>query len=409
MTTTQLNKYIFPFSLVYFAISYLVAINWYYEGFFETWNIFFDTNPNVLLSIHAHGTGLYVLRHPFSELFSFPVRLIDAIFGNIFAVSDRQELRELIALSISPIFSSLTLIYFYKTICLLNLKALDVCIFTLIFTACFTNLLFSIIPETYPISGLLITFLIYYSVKNDREQRPGNRLIWFSLALLLAGVTITNISIFCIVYTIHLVRTEKESWFKAGKQALLYSIPALLITICYYKISHYQSAPEITTDKSPLFYLDFVNISIGQMVQNLVNLFCASLNGLLAAFPRIADNPYYQGNYLYFTRDKHDFLSVFFFACIWGGILLQAKKHMMEEKWRNIYITCIPIIVFNFALHTLFGLEMFLYTQHWITPLFLLLIPSLQNRHFFSISLLLLLLVVNINFFMKIGELVAFQ
>ena len=57
--------------------------------------------------------------------------------------------------------------------------------------------------------------------------------------------------------------------------------------------------------------------------------------------------------------------------------------------------------------HVLFGQEMFMYTQHWIIPLCLILVPVLSGKRALSIALLLLLVGVNLQFLLNIEQLVA--
>jgi len=153
-------KFVLLFSFIYCLLCYSLAVHWHDKGYFLVFDIFFDTDPNSNLASFAHGWGRHAISHSFLELFSIPIRIIEMIYSNLFMVADRLEFREIIALSISPIFSALTLIYFYRILILLNIKTLDANIFTLIFAVSFSNIIFAIVPETYAISCFLISIFL---------------------------------------------------------------------------------------------------------------------------------------------------------------------------------------------------------------------------------------------------------
>lgn len=403
-------KLVLLFSFVYCLLCYSLAINWYETGYFSVFNIFFDTDPSSNLASFAHGWGRHARIHAFLELFSIPIRIIEMVYSFFFAIADRLEFRELIALSISPIFSSLTLIYIYRILIILNIKTTDANIFTLIFAVSFTNLVFSVIPETYAISCFFITYLIFYFLNNERKKCSGNILVWFSLAVLLAGITITNIFIFYLIFIVHLLKNEQLSRLDAFIKASFYSVIALLIVMAFYKVSHFVLDYETGTEGNSKWIAKFMTASFGELKSNIVNLFSASINSFAATYPNVTALDKcgdFACNQLSFIRDKSDFLLLTCVAIIWGAIIFHSKKLVFEKRWQNLYIICGLIVVFNFALHILFGREMFMYTQHWITPLLLLLVPIIQNKRFISIGLLLLLIIMNFNFLFNVEQLIA--
>ena len=105
-------KFVFLFNIFYFLLCYAIAIYLNEKGYFLVFDIFFDTDPTSNLNSIAHGWGRHAISHAFLELFSIPIRIIEMIYSSFFMVSNRLEFRELIALGISPIFSSFTLVYF---------------------------------------------------------------------------------------------------------------------------------------------------------------------------------------------------------------------------------------------------------------------------------------------------------
>jgi len=411
MVGTNKNlKLVLFFSFAYFISCYAISISWYYNGYFAVNNIFFDTDPSTTLASFAHGWGRHAVSHAFLELFSVPVRIIEFAFSRLGTISNRLEFRALIALAISPIFSALTLVYFYKILRKLKVKTIDANIFTLIFATSFSNVIFAIVPETYAISCFLIALLVYYYLKSGGIRQSGDSPVWFIIAILLTGITITNICIFFLVFSTYLLKKEKLSYYNAFKRASLYSISAILLVLILYKMSHFLLDFE-TGKEGGVDWIDrFLTKSLYNAGLNLVNLFSASTNAFLAALPTTVLCTNRIGitcNALSFTRYEADYLWLISVAVLYLVFAFFSRKYLKEKRWQDLYLISGLIIVFNFLLHVLFGLEIFLYTQHWLIPLCLILVPVLSGRRALSITLLLLLVGVNLQFLFNVEQLVA--
>jgi Family of unknown function (DUF6080) len=405
-------KFVLLFSFIYCLLCYSLAIHWYEKGYFSVYDIFFDTDANTVLTSMSHGRGRHAITHAFLDLFSIPIRIIEMTCSNLFVVTDRREFRELLALSICPIFSSLTIVYFYRCLTLLNIKIFDANIITLIFAASFTNIIFSIVPETYAVSCFFISCLIFYFFNSEREKTSGSFVVWVALAVCLTGITVTNICIFFLVFMVHLLKNEQLSWLGAIKKACFYSLGVLFLIIFFYKFSYFILDMKEGHEGGAKWLSVYLTSSFWEFKWNIINLFGASINSFVSAYPAVIvlDNcGDFICNKLSFTRDKSDFLLLACVAIIWGAVAFFSRKFVFEKKWQNLYLVCGLIIAFNFTLHALFGREMFMYTQHWITPLLILLVPIIQNKRFISISFLLLLVIMNVNFLFNVEQLVALK
>ena len=413
-TNRNLNLVLF-FSFVYFISCYAISISWYYNGYFDVYNIFFDTDPNKNLSAFAHGRGMHAVSHAFLELFSVTIRIIEFAFSSLSTISNRLEFRELFALAISPIFSALTIVYFYKILMQLKIKTIDANIFTLIFAASFSNVIFAIIPETYAISCFLNALLVHYYLRSGQMKQSGSPLAWLIIAILLTGITITNIGIFFLIFSAHLLKNEKFDYYNTFRKASLYSISAVLLVFIYYKMSHFLFSAITGIDLKTGSVIDwiakYVTTSLYKAGINIINLFSASINAFLAASPKtiapyiFSSEVWY--NLLSFTRYKADYLWLSSVAILCSAFAYASKEHLKEKRWHDLYLISGLIIVFNFSLHVLFGREMFMYTQHWIIPLCLILVPVLSGRRALSITFLLLLVGVNLQFLFNVEQLVT--
>jgi hypothetical protein len=360
---------------------------------------------------------MHAVSHAFLELFSVTIRIIEFAFSSLSTISNRLEFRELLALAISPIFSALTIVYFYKILIQLKIKTIDANIFTLIFSASFSNVIFAIIPETYAISCFLIALLVHYYLRSGQMKQSGSPLTWLIIAILLTGITITNIGIFFLIFSAHLLKNEKFDYYNTFRKASLYSISAVLLVFIYYKMSHFlfSAITGIDIKTGSVGGIDWIakyaTTSLYKAGINIINLFSASINAFLAASPKTIDPYIFSSevwyNLLSFTRYKADYLWLSSVAILCSAFAYASKEHLKEKRWHDLYLISGLIIVFNFSLHVLFGREMFMYTQHWIIPLCLILVPVLSGRRALSITFLLLLVGVNLQFLFNVEQLVT--
>jgi hypothetical protein len=202
----------------------LIALDWYHKHYFSGHDVFFDTDTVTNLSSVASGWGRNTYTHSFLELFSFPIRCLSLISN----ATDNSDFRKIIAISISPLFSSLKIFIFYKI--LENNDFKNKMLITLFYTFSFSNLIFSIIPESYAISSFFIAFAFYYYFECSRKMNSKDS-VWFFLACALTGFTITNVFIFFIVYFIFLTSIYAFNKLNAFKKVSLFSVISIGLSV----------------------------------------------------------------------------------------------------------------------------------------------------------------------------------
>lgn len=402
------------FLFAYFLICYATALYWYESGYFSVSDIFFDSDPDTNLASFAHGVGRNSLTHALQELIFYPIKGIEVIYQLAVDIQDVARLREIVALTISPLFSTLTLICFFYILRELQLDTKSAVWFTVLFAVSLNNIVFAIIPESYAVSGFLIAALIYYQLRLANLGQGGHPLVWGVLAVCLAGVTVTNIAIFCLVYFVHLFRIQGFNYFKAALIAGGYSLGALIIMVALYKVSHWgDTATDVRSDwiNGAGNVATFVISSLWQVKSNLINLFAASVNALVGFNPNVFLNqcsPETVCNAVSVTRrTDSDLIWLGVVAALSIAMIGLSVKPLTDQRWHNLYFVSIPIIAFNFLLHSLFGQEMFLYIQHWILPLLLLLVPILVKRLWMVPTLSALFIAVNLYFLFSVDAIVT--
>ena len=381
-----------------------MAVCWYNNGYYDNWDIFFDTDPDVNLNAFAHGSGKLTSRHPLVAALTLPIRLIALVVAAAGLVSDEHVFRELLALGVCPLCSALSLIYYYKILILLKVKALDAKIFTFIFGACFSNILFAIIPETFALSCLLSTALVHYYLWCKELKSSGNTKVWVFLGVFLAGVTISNICIFFIIFYLHLVRNETSNHLSAFKKASTYSVLSLALAVFLFKSVILCLGVQEGFNPLPTYVKNWTVSSIGGFCKNIFNLCLSSIHSFFGFFSKVKYNKHIEMNSFTFICPLRAYKYLAVTAAISLAFLIYTAKYIKLTRWRELYLISILIIGYNFLLHSIFGREMFLYSQHWILPLNLLLLPILSQKRVLSVSCLILMIIINIDFFLDIEQ-----
>ena len=270
------------FGAAYLVVMYAVALYWHSRGYFDIRNLFFDADPDTNLTTFSHGWGRRALSHPLLELVSVPVRVLGWVVFQVGLVSSVVKLREVLALSVSPVFSAATLVAFYGVLRTVHVGRIDAYLFTLLFALAFSNLIFAVLPETFAISGLLVTLLVGYYLRCREKGSPGSDVVWSLLGIAMAGVTVTNAAIFAIVYALHLTRSRGLPVWRALLGAGVYGagVAAFVVVVCVvvYALLDVRMGSEGRLE----WIVRFLTKSGAEAVANLLNLFSASVNAFVA-------------------------------------------------------------------------------------------------------------------------------
>ncbi len=233
--------FIIGYCVLFFIGTYGLAIAWNTRGYFEYYDIFFDTDPSANLNSFVKGWygGRNAISHPLIELLSVLVRFLAIPIQIIGLIPPGFKAREIVALGISPLFSTLTILVFYQLVGLFGFLVDRKVGFTLLFSLAFSNLLFAIVPETYSISGLFVCLLLFYYFYCQQKNIKGHFLVWLLLGVALAGTTISNIGILVVVYFLNLYRSKIHSTKIIILKSISIMIMGLVIVIGFYYTNNY--------------------------------------------------------------------------------------------------------------------------------------------------------------------------
>lgn len=216
---------------------------------------------------------------------------------------------------------------------------------------------------------------------------------------------------FFLIYVAHLVNTEKNTLPRAVQKSSLYSLTATILALTVYFVLLQVFKVEVDQSKTIQFITapDWTSTSISMTASNFINLLGTTSNSILGIFPITLPNQFCED--IEVTCNKISFIrqtvSAPLMICATGVLfwaIASSKKH-----WQSVHFLCLWILGYNLLLHTFFGREMFLYSQHWVTALCLILFAPLAKRRLLSYLLLALVIGAEINFFLSVEDLVAWS
>lgn len=388
--------------LFYFIGLYYIAIVWYESGYFSTYNMFFDADPNTNLASLAHGWGWgrNAASHPLLEYFSIIPRVLVKVFSFFVLIENEIRLREYIALAFSPFFGCISIVLFYCLLSKLKFSFMEKKLLFFFYVLSFSNLIFSVLPESYSISSALIISSLYYYVR-CKEQGVGSLAIWFLIGLGLVGVTISNIAVFCIVYSAYLYDVRGRRLLRAITEACVASTCLTFVALGLLKSAIYVLNAEAGVEGGAAWASTYFSISIHDQVTRFVYLIFAFFDTYSALFSTVK-----VGNFT-FHRGGEEFFQIAFVVSFVGIALAFSFKYF-KALYSGVFCTILVLIVlFNVTLHTFFGREMFLYSQHWLAATTIILAPIIIAYPVFTWLVLTVTCIANLTFFLRISQSVS--
>ncbi len=390
--------------LALFGVHAWFAVEWYAAGAFSFDDGFFDADPLSNLNALAHGWGRRSLIHPhLANFFAVPIRLLDVIDARLFGGVDRERFREYVALSISPIATLIATLAVYRTVVLLHASRRTAVLVSLLYASSFSMLLFGTIPEAFPISNALMALLFWYAASQVRAGSDGRMLVWSVLGFLLISMTITNAVAFFIIRALHRRYTGGESWrvsvLRAGAQTALVAGVAIGSGFLAIQLLGYQE--EAARAGVGSYVTSFVSLAPASILRNLANLGLAMGQSMLSfgtmerPLRFCADLP--QCHAVFFSHPSPSFLVFALGFGLLAAVAALAWSALKTGEHTAQWLGCLGILAFNIGLHAVFGTEMFLFSQHWVTPLLLLMVPRVHRAPTAWTVVLMIQLVVNLS------------
>ncbi len=389
------------FLTAYFLVAYATAVMWTYSGYFSAYDVLFDADPNTNLKSFTNGWvgGRNARTHPLIEFLALPSQLIGPSIYALAHDSLAAIAEKLIALAYAPFFLTVALFFYIKILKALKLDGANLWIAFGAFSFCFSALLFSVVVETYAISCALIAALLYHYMRSAWTKSEKS-LTWVVFSVLLPGVTITNAGMFLIVYAAHLRRAGRgrlQSLVHAAVLALLGVTVALLAQ----QLTLHLTGVAVGTEGGQKWIHDFSSFTSYGIFKRLIHLSGALVNTYVAAFPN------FDGEKFSFLRRPDEYWLIIATIVVELVIVTVAHRCQRDFGHHEFFRMLAALMVFNVALHTFFGYEMFLYSLHWAVPLTLLLTPALLKFRGWSIVALGSMAAINMAFIASVHSILA--
>lgn len=362
--------------IVAFAAKLALAIELEDARLFSLVNVFFDADPPRNLYAIAHGNGLGLLSHPGSNwLFSPWVRAADTLVFQHLVDAPPERRREAIALLISPLASTGTTALLYLTVRRLVLSVWTAFGVALLYCVAFSSFVFGVVPESYAVSALCLTAVAFVLASRDDHPWLAKPATWVALFVVTSAVTISNGLLVWLGFAVdlHTRGHPPREIVRRCAQLLGFGLPLLGLV----------SLPLLLAGTGGLaegagWLSRFASLAPASALRGLMDFVLIQ--------PRLLVGFWYATSAVHFgspdsALEAHSFIGTLagLPSLLTAAALLATGVWGARRLWRGtrvqraIALYAGGVWIGNSALHAVFGREVFLYGQHWLFALLLLL------------------------------------
>jgi hypothetical protein len=363
-------------------------------GVLHQWDVLFSADPAVYTTSFATGANTFTwggrsFVHPNISNVIYPlVSLAAAAIHAVRPAVSAAAAARLLAALVCPLASAATAAVLLAACTEFGLGLFDAVLLVLIYVASFSGLVFGSIPESYCLSALVFAVLFRTTIRAVRDPTSASAggARWVAIGTLLASITITNLIPFGLVAA--LVRRRQASRSAALAWAAGVGAIAFAITIVAYLVGA-RLAPQA---------LPFTPTASGQVkerhgfdaAQSFVEFPIALANTIAPPAPirGPGDEPRQTMQFsLSYDAPPGRIPGQWWRAVLVLAVLATggACAWWLAPWQRAVVGAAAAVVAFNWLLHTFYGTEYFLYSQHWEVPLLVLLatlvaIPDPRRR-----------------------------
>ncbi len=409
-----------------FCIHLLVALMLFAEGAIQL-NLLFESDSSWYFQGFAFGTGAYGsyggrgIVHPnIANLIHPIIALLTAAGALVLGDASREVIRYCLAAGVAPAAAALRNVFLFLALTTTGYSRRDALLGVALTTAGFSGVLFGSIPESFGLTAAVLAY-VFYLVAQDRPfgrvERP-----WLLAGMLLFSITTTNIVPFGLLLT-YLIYSHKHRIRVALEGAASTCFGAAVISGGLFVVltSAHGASSYLTRDVGQLEDIDpSVRSAVFRVPNSLVNSIVAEKPSVVFAGPASEGNTAQRTQAIRFTfrRDLGDILAadrratyaetarpnpvlrLLSFGLIGGLVALGMFAYSAIGVGKRLLASAAIIqLSYNWVFHSLFGKELFLYSQHWYVPLVVLLLTGVAEgarRRTLARILLSVLLVMSV-------------
>jgi hypothetical protein len=394
-----------------FALCYGLATAFGRTGVFEYVDVLFDTDVAWFLQGFSDGMGTGTgwgarsVVHPnVANLVNPPVRALAAACASVNACADPALTRQTLALFVSPAAAAIETLFLFlgiRTIFQSDGRALVVAMLNL---TLLPTLIYGALPESFALSGCAFA-AFFYLVCRTAAGRSVHQLWWALAGTAVASITVTNVWLFALGYT---VAHARDRWLTvnallsaarvAGTALAVTAVLALVVGATYDALPQYgtplQQLRELRAPRERLaerrwhaaisetaglalsgaFF--YVPKSLGDTILPPRPLIYGRALGLDTTRGTIGARaePSLQ---IGFREASPDWGTLLALAALAGAAALAVTAHGPQ---RLVYRVALMLLAGNWAFHSVFGAELFLYAKHWSVAVAILLCSWLDVK-----------------------------
>ena len=376
---------------------------WKSHHVFAQDNIVFDADPPSRLSQLAHGWGDHTLAHPILPyIFSVPFRIIAAVFLKVHLTDNPVQLREGMAVWVAPVCSAIKVGIAYATGQMIGASRRGSLGLALLAGFSLAPAVFGSVPEHHALSALVLTATFGWATAVRFGLIRDRYAVWFVLAFLATGLTVTNVVVVLIIYLASRLSGGHE-WRRALAAAALLGIlstaTAIGLSIAGARVLK-EPAPMETTATLANSYTRQPNVERGvryaaALATSLIGPYPATMPNESALTPRAKS-----ANQLN-VQFSYDILPVTAWTWTRIALILGVAGFGAWHGWRGdvrfrgLVVAALLVLAYNGVFHSLWGTEWLLYSIHWHSALLLLLAGWLVGSSKSNGSILLMLGIIS--------------
>ena len=400
-------------AILTFSLCYALTRAFAASGAFEYLDVLFDTDAAWFLQGFADGSGTGTgwgarsMVHPnVANLINPPVRVAGWLCSAV-GVCDGSPAtaRMALALLVSPAAAALEVLLVFLAIRHLTGSTLRATLAAMLNLVLLPTLLFGAIPESFALTGCAFAFVFYLASRHAAGDRI-HEAWWVLAGVAVTSLTLPNVWLFALAFIVTHAGGRWWTWRAVGDALRVSMIAlagtgglALLIGVAGYRaqadyLTGVEQLAEVRAPRDDVRegrWLDAagqaVHVAARRSVIDVPKVMGASVMPPRAALvgegplvPRVQpiSRPPLQANFRDAGAGWGTLLTlVALVAAAIAGLLTTGPR-------RVVYQAAVALVAGNWVVHSIFGVELFLYAKHWSVPLAIALSAWLEVRRPFA-------------------------
>jgi len=346
---------------------------------FNQYDLFFnaDVAPRLRCMVENQCGGRSSFSHPNLAIFTNPP--LHAAAGALALLgADEAGARRFLALCVSPLASALKAAIVFFVLLGLGLKAPQAVLLAVFSIVSFSQLAFGGIPESFSLSGLVIALTYLLAVRSmrarDRRLWP-----WVLAGVAMAGITLTNLVIVVALFAAVGLQAGERLRVVLGRVALLVGLVAVPTAALPAFFGDAYHLKEVSVTGGAEYTKRWLKTH--RAVDRALATPSAWAHAFAASEPILGKNlPARLGasryQYRFVMAHREDVFCFrhplgFLLALLFAAGALAHRRAPPPARW--ICGASLVIIAANWLLHSFWGVDLILYSQHWQLSLLVLL------------------------------------